>query len=275
MTSFEPVRAVLRGLEVLRVLNEGGPMTATAISNGTDLPQPTIIRILETLMAAGYVYKTEEANIYGVTARTLSLSSGFDANSRIVQLSQHLIEDLRAEIGWPTNLAVFVDADAAMSIVYTNRKAYGMSMPGRLGARLPLLVTGVGTAYLAFLDPDARAAVLQRLRTSKSAWDSDRAYWKNLDERLELVRANGYALAHEAYLEDVYGSKIWSLAVPLSVNGKVTAALSTMVLHNAGPQHKLLKQLLPSLRRTAEQITSKLVADAVGPGPLVNAGDPD
>src|SRR4051794_24902112 len=141
MTSFEPVRAVLRGLEVLRVLNEGGPMTATAISNGTDLPQPTIIRILETLMAAGYVYKTEEANIYGVTARTLSLSSGFDANSRIVQLSQHLIEDLRTEIGWPTNLAVFVDADAAMSIVYTNRKAYGMSMPGRLGARLPLLVT--------------------------------------------------------------------------------------------------------------------------------------
>ncbi len=266
MTSFEPVRAIIRGLDVLRILNEDGPSAATAIARRVQLPQPTVIRLLETLMSAGYVYKLERSNIYGVTARTLALSSGFDANSRIVQLAQPLIEDLRAEIGWPCSLAVYVEADAAMSIVYTNRNAHGMSMPSRLGVRLPLLVTAVGTVFLASLSADELAPLLTRLKGSKSRWDTDSDFWSGLDDRLSLAQQSGYALAADDYLDDIYDSMIWAVAVPVRVHGQPTAALSTMVLRNAGQQSRLVRQVLPALQQTADQIGARLTADIVGPG---------
>ena len=62
-----------------------------------------------------------------------------------------LIEELRAEIGWPSNLATL--EDNAMVIVYTNRNAKGLSIPGRLGARIPLLATGARIVQLAGLPP--------------------------------------------------------------------------------------------------------------------------
>ncbi len=261
MTSFDPVRAAVRVLDVLRILNEEGPSTATAVAGHASLPQPTVIRLLETLIATGYVYKLEESSVYGVTARTLSLSSGFDATSRIVQLARTSIEKLRADIGWPSNLAVFVEADAAMSIAYTNRSVHGMSMPGRLGARLPLLVTSVGMAFLAHQDTSERTIILDRLRASKSAWDTDPAHWIDLDQRISTVKARGYALANESYLQDLYDSKIWAVAVPIIVNGRVTAALSTMILQNAGAPQRLLKQVLPPLEQTARTIGEQIMVD--------------
>ncbi|CAO3436454.1 helix-turn-helix domain-containing protein [Azospirillum doebereinerae] len=275
MTSFEPVKAVLRALDVLRLLNEEGPLTTSMLAGRANLPQPTVIRLLETLMAAGYVYKDPETNVYGVTARTLELSRGFDANSRLVQIAKPLIEELRARIGWPSSLAVYVEADNGMSIAYTNREAYGMSMPGRLGARLPLLVTSVGGAFLSNLPPQERDAILARLKGSHSQWDSDPEYWGKLDTKIATVQANGYALAEEKYLEVVYDSRIWSVAVPVIVEGRVAAALSTQIIRHAGQPRRLLTQVLPALTQTAADIGSRLMADAVGTEAVARRSLPD
>lgn len=270
MTSFEPVRAVLRGLEILRLLSEEGPQTSSGLASRTRLPQPTVVRLLETLIAAGYVYKEADGNGFGVTARTLALSRGFDANSRLVQIAKPLIEELRVRIGWPSSLAVFVEADTAMSIAYTNREAYGMSMPGRLGARLPLLATSVGKAYLGSLPEADRASTLDRLKTSHSRWDSDPELWQTLPEKIAAVQADGYALAEQKYLDAIYDGRIWSVAVPVTVTvpatvgGRAAAVLSTQIIRNAGQPRRLLAQVLPVLKQTATAIAGRLHADATG-----------
>lgn len=260
MPSFEPVRAILRGLEILRVISEAGPITATDISKRVGVPQPSVIRVLETLIGAGYVYRIEETVTYGVTARTLALSRGFDAASRLVQLATPLIEDLRSEIGWPSNLATF--DHGAMTIAYTNRSAHGMSIPGRLGARIPVFATGVGIVYLAHLSPDALAGAIEQTRTSDSRWDTNPAILASLDERLEAARRNGYAFAEEAYLDEIYHSQIWAVAVPVIVEGKVIAALSSLVLRSAGARNRILAQILPPLKRTSRAIAESLACDA-------------
>ena len=131
MTAFEPVRALVRGLDVLRFVSENSRLTASEIAKRLDIPQPTIVRILETLIAVGYVYRDLDAATFGVTAKTKSLSSGYDMSSRVAQLAQPTIEALRQEIGWPSNLSVPVGR--SMVIAYTNRAAHGLSMPGRFG----------------------------------------------------------------------------------------------------------------------------------------------
>ncbi|CAM5762070.1 IclR family transcriptional regulator domain-containing protein [Bosea minatitlanensis] len=260
MASFEPVRAITRGLTILRLVSEHGPITATDLARAAKLPQPTVVRILETLIDAGYAYRRADNVTFGVTARTKLLSSGYDATSRLLQLAEPLIENLRAEIGWPSNLATL--EDDAMVIIYTNRNAKGLSIPGRLGARIPLLATGVGIVQLAGLAPEALQAQLARLRQSQEPWDASPELWEGLDDRLAAARRDGYAFAHERYLDAVYQSQIWAVAVPIVVEGRTEAALSSLVLRGAGPRQQLLDNILPALRRTAATIGSQLSAEA-------------
>lgn len=270
MPSFEPVRAIIRGLHILRVISESGPIGAMDISKQVNLPQPTIVRMLETLVSAGYVYRLEKSALYGVTARTLTLSKGFAATSRLVQLATPLIEDLRTEIGWPSNLATY--EQGSMSIAYTNRSEHGMSIASRLGARIPVLVTGVGVVYLAHLPADELERMLAQLQTTDSRWDSNPEMLKTLDVRLAEARRNGYALAEQAYLDEIYHSRIWAVAVPILVGDRVVAGLSSLMLSSAGPQGRMLGKVLPPLRRTAQAIADRLAEDSglndVAPKPV-------
>ena len=262
MASFQPVRSILRGLDILTIVNDSGPIAATNIAKRAGLPQPTTVRILETLMSAGFVYREADSAAYGVTSRTLALSRGFNATARLVQLAQPLIEDLRAQIGWPANLATF-DHDS-MTVVYTNRSAHGMSIPGRLGARIPLPATATGIVYLAHVPEDERKIILTRLSKSKSRWDTDRDIRAKLPARLTAARRDGHAFADETYLAEIYRSRIWAVAVPIMVDGRVVAALSSLVLHNAGQRKRILAQILPPLRKTADAIAMRL-QDDTGP----------
>lgn len=262
MSAFEPVRAVLRGLEVLRIVSESGPLTASEVAKVCKLPQPTAVRILETLIAAGYVYRHPSQQVFGVTARTKSLSRGYDARSRLVQLAEPLIEELRTEIGWPSNLAVF--EGRSMVIAYTNRSANGMSMSGRLGAQIPFLATGVGIVYLASVDPAERKRILGALRKSSERWDIEPSLWKTLDERIAEAEKTGHAFAEEVYLDAVYQSRIWAVAVPIKVAGEPVAAISSLVLRTAGERQQQLAFILPPLERTARRIGELLEADRDG-----------
>lgn len=259
MASFEPVRAIIRGLQILRVISESGPIAAIDIAKQTRLPQPTIVRILETLISERYVYRLESSTLYGVTARTLTLSKGYAATSRLVQLATPLIEDLRTEIGWPSNIAVF--EHGAMSIAYTNRSGHGMSISSRLGARIPVLATGVGVVYLASLSSAELNETLAHLQKSDSRWDANPSLLENLHQRLEEARKHGYALAEEAYLKEIYQSQIWAVAVPIMVDGKFVAGLSSLVLRSAGSPSRMIARILPSLRKTAQLIADNLAED--------------
>lgn len=250
----------MRGLQILRIVSESGPIATMEISKQLGLPQPTVVRILETLIEAGYVYRLEKSTLFGVTARTLTLSRGFAATSRLVQLATPLIEQLRSEIGWPSNLAIY--EGGSMVIAYTNRGEHGMSVTGRLGARIPVTATGVGLVYLAHLSPELLEQRLQSLKRSDSRWDSSEAILADLPERLETVRKNGYALAEQRYLDEIYRSQIWAVAVPVIVGGEMVAGLSSLVLRSAGPPSRIMGKVLPPLQRTASEIASLLIEDA-------------
>lgn len=259
MTAFEPVRALVRGLDVLRVVSENSRLTASEISKRLNIPQPTIVRILETLIAVGYVYRDLDAATFGVTAKTKSLSSGYDMSSRVAQLAQPTIEALRQEIGWPSNLSVPVGR--SMVIAYTNRAAHGLSMPGRLGAQLPMLATATGIVYLANLDDAAQKELLSDIKSSSDPWDSLPALWKGLKNKLERVKAQGYGLAEEQYLDAIYQSRLWAVAVPIHSNLGVEAAISSLVLRDAGDQEEQIERILPNLRQAAHEIGREIDLD--------------
>ena len=80
-----PVRALTRGLEVLRALNLSNGSAAGELARVTGLPRPTVYRILDTLQAAGYVARDTADERYRVTTRVRGLSDGFDEEAWVVE----------------------------------------------------------------------------------------------------------------------------------------------------------------------------------------------
>jgi IclR family mhp operon transcriptional activator len=261
MAAYDPVRAVVRGLQVLREISERGPIGASDVAARLSLPQASVVRAIETLEAEGYVSRKSSTALFVVTGRTTALSRGFDARNRLIDLTQPVMERLRHQIGWPSNIGIF-DQDA-MLIAYTNRDSHAFSVPGRYGARVPMLVTGIGLAYLAFVTPEARLAILKRLQRSQDPWDSNRRFSRNLEARLGTIRNQGYALADEDYLDAIYHSRIWAIAVPVVVDTAVHACISALVLRSKTSSRRAASSLREPLRAAAAEI-GKLLARESG-----------
>ena len=71
------VRVLSKGLHLLRVLNEHYELSALELSRITGLPRATVHRILNTLIADGYVAAETSTRRYRATVRVQALSRGY------------------------------------------------------------------------------------------------------------------------------------------------------------------------------------------------------
>ena len=103
MAAFEPVTSVLRAFEVLRIINERDHATVTEIHRLSGLPKPTILRMIETLIAAGYVARENDRPAYVATGKCLLLSNGFRIHDRLTAVAAPMLAAFRRKIGWPSD----------------------------------------------------------------------------------------------------------------------------------------------------------------------------
>ena len=105
MESTRPIRALMRGLDALTVLNLRDGATVSEVAQEIRLPRTTVYRILETLCNAGFVFRDPSDDRYRLTIMVRSLSGGFDDEAWVTQIAKPLIDDLGREIVWPISIA--------------------------------------------------------------------------------------------------------------------------------------------------------------------------
>src|SRR5690606_20940741 len=151
--SYDPVQSVIRALSVLQAVNRPGVRTLDEITRATGLPKPTVLRLLETLAAAGYVRKEGNNRNYRVTSMVTSLSSGYEVDALVAEAGSTIIQEMTHREKWPMALAVLKDQNVVVcsSTQRTAPLATGYST-GRKG--LSLVSHAMGRAYLAFCSSD-------------------------------------------------------------------------------------------------------------------------
>jgi IclR family transcriptional regulator, mhp operon transcriptional activator len=262
MASFDPVAAVLRALEVLRLINQLEHASVPEIRECICLPKATILRMVETLVSAGYVARVDGTATYTATGKCLLLSNGLHVHARMTAKAMPILTVFRRKIGWPSDFGLF-DGDA-MVIAATSREFGALSLNRKPGARAPLLLSALGRAYLAFCPDDERRRILDVLRRSSDRLDTaakDRAGTMRL---LDQIRARGYSVTDRTYLDTVYEGAIWGIGVPILATGRVVAAINVMFLRNALSLKAGIATLLPPLQQAAKEIGSELADEASG-----------
>ena len=109
--SYPPVQSVRRAFDVLRTVNRLRIASIQQIHEATGFPKPTIVRMLETLLAEGYIARDNMCGGYWVTSRVHDLTSGCEGISYIIEIARPFAIDLTHQTKWPIGIGV-LDGDA-------------------------------------------------------------------------------------------------------------------------------------------------------------------
>ena len=106
MPSFPPVQSVQRALALLAELNRQRVTSVGELHQRTGLPKPTIVRLLETLIAEGFAASDSRLGGYQVTSKVAALSSGFHGAPMVIEAARPWAIELTRKLKWPAAVAV-------------------------------------------------------------------------------------------------------------------------------------------------------------------------
>ena len=252
MDSTRPIRALIRGLEALAVLNRRNGATVSEITSEIRLPRTTTYRILETLSEAGYVYRDPADDRYRLTLLVRSLADGFDDEAWITQIARPCINDLCKDIVWPVTL--MSPSGTSMMIRDTTDHASPLAVERfTAGFRLPLLVSASGRVYLAFCQPEQRDTLLEILSRSNREEDKLARSRGELEKILDEAREQGYATA----VRTRRVSEEVAMSVPVLVDDRVLATIAVRFSASAVPLELAVERFVPKLVETANTIRQR------------------
>jgi IclR family mhp operon transcriptional activator len=262
MASFEPVTAVLRAFDVLLTVNRLKEASVGDIFRETGLNRPTIVRMLETLMHAGFVSRHPTQSVYLPTGRTLDLSSGYQKHEEMAMVAAPILVQLHKELQWPSDAAVF-DRDA-MVVARTSRGEGVLHFNRRPGYRAPLLGTSLGMAFLAFCNEETRRAAIAALSSSTDPWNAIVRQPDKLKRLLATVRRNGYATMNTAYSDASYNGVASAVGLPILMNGLAVGSLNLMYLRSSIDEAGVIARFVQPLQKGAAAIAQALAAVRAG-----------
>ncbi len=252
MDSTRPIRALIRGLEALAVLNRRNGATVSEVTSEIKLPRTTTYRILETLSEAGYVFRDPADDRYRLTLMVRSLADGFDDEAWITQIGRPCINDLCREIVWPVTL--LSPAGTSMMIRDTTDHASPLAVERfNAGFRVPLLMSASGRVYLAFCQPEHRDALLDILSRSTREEDKLARSRPEVEKILEETRELGYATS----VRTRRVSEEVAMSVPVLIGDRVLATIAVRFSASAVPLRLAVERFIPKLLDTAKLIRQR------------------
>jgi DNA-binding IclR family transcriptional regulator len=235
------VRAVERSLAILTAFTGEGPeLTLDEISLRTNLPKSTAHRLIQTLMAAGFLERGRQGGSYRLSVTAAQLGT-IALRDRTREAICEVIIRLRNETGETVGLSVLEGAQMVVveRLVSRHQLRYNL----QLGSRLPAHATSSGKVLLA----DRPEHELRRLFASPRLAAFTPRTIASLDAlvaHLAEVGAAGYAIDDEEYL-----AGLRCISVPVrDLHGNVTHALGI-----AGVAARLTVDELLALRPQLEE----------------------
>jgi IclR family pca regulon transcriptional regulator len=146
------VQSLAKGLKILEIFTaDDEPLTVTEISERAELDPGTAFRMLNTLVALGYVTRSEKRR-YALSLKVLDL--GFNAIGRR-DLRASIRPILRGLVGEKIEAASFGVLEGP-NVIYVERVRAGLTRLGvdiRVGSAMPAAINILGQAILAHLPP--------------------------------------------------------------------------------------------------------------------------
>ncbi len=241
--------ALDKGLDIIEVLSEQPHgLTRAEIVKELGLGPSQIYRMLERLVARGYVARIGGGERYALTLKTFLIATRHPPLRRLMAQAQPLMDDFAREMRQSCHLVV---PEQGMGVVVAQASPTGhWEFRARVGGQLELFATGSGLALLAFQHPD-------RIVETLGMWGVRNAPRKlrEVASHLEEVRREGIRIAPSGQLVGVI-----DISVPVRGPGGDAAGVLTCayIEHPEELGTDFRSKAIAKLVRVAEELSSAL-----------------
>ena len=212
-----------RGLKILAQFSRETPtLSAPELARRLQVPRTTIFRLLVTLENLGFVERLNNGRDFQLGTAVLRLGFEYLASLSITELSRPILERLRNDTGYSSNLVIRDGRD----IVYVQKMApvSVFSSSVHIGTRLPAHATVLGRVLLSHHTLEELRALYpeENLRTFNPHTPPT---VPDLYRLVQTDKARGYVLE-----EGFFETNISSIAAPVfDESGRVVAAMGMTV----------------------------------------------
>ncbi|WP_300647306.1 IclR family transcriptional regulator C-terminal domain-containing protein [Paenalcaligenes sp.] len=249
---YPRVRALERGLELIRVLGEIGWASPGELAKRTGIHRATVYRLLHTLEANGYVHCRPGDSHYCLTTRIRSIADGVKDEDWIAQVISPYLGRLLSQVQWPSDFATFTGGHIVIQ-ESTHRFSPMSVNRGMIGKARPLLHSALGIAILSMVSDDSRQRILNltELVTNEPLTQED--HYAQLMQSIQIARARGYA-------ESAGGTEpnISAIASPVCWRNRVVGAINIMFFRRAMTPIKAAERYLGYLHECVRDIEREL-----------------
>lgn len=252
-SAYREVRGLSRGLAVLRALNAmpGGIGTVAALTRATGLHRTTVKRLLETLRAEALVHHKDEGTSYALGFEVRRLSEGYVAADWIDRIAAPAMRAHLRALSWPSDLAT---PDSGFMIVResTHRSSLLSQHRATIGIRIPMLVSSLGRAWLAWCAEEEREATLTLLRERTDAIGElarDGTFVKRV---IRDTRKRGYATNRGEWLSE---ASVTAIGFPIRIGQHAIGAINLVLQTNAVSDREIATKYVPLLQSLSDEIS--------------------
>jgi IclR family mhp operon transcriptional activator len=257
LSSPRPIEPVERAFAVLESLNRVRTGTLTEISEATALPKPTTARLLETLIALGYVTRVSRRIGYRITDRVLALAAGVRYIDRLVHAAAPEMSAFTAKTGWPVYLGTISDAIVLIRHSTAPQSPMSFETVG-YDRKFQIYESALGLAYLAFCSVDERRTIISTIGGADGATPPSVQRLRGLELELERIRERGYAFTRSGRLRRVNG-----LGVSIGRGERVLGALTLRYPKRAMSEDEAAARFARPLAELADRIAQAALTERV------------
>ncbi|MUV38658.1 putative HTH-type transcriptional regulator YagI [Lentibacillus sp. JNUCC-1] len=222
-------------------------LTLKELAEQTNMPKPTVYRLLTTLEARNYVYKikrNDHDSRYRLGLKLLELGSLVSSHMQLREIARPFMEQLVGDINEVVHLVIVNHSQATYIEKVESTRA--LRLHTRIGKTLPLYIGSGPKLLLAYLEEEAQAAIFEQIHPADKRPET-------LKKELQQIRRQGYALSISEQDPDTTG-----LSFPIKNHtGEVVAALAVSGLSSYF-EGEGLTDIKEKTRQTAERISAKL-----------------
>ncbi len=254
------INSLAKGLDCLATFRQKPTgLTLSEVAKANDMNLVTAQRYLKTLCSLGYLQLEERSKTYKMTTKVLRLGAWILERTDLRTRLLVFLDAINSEFDVTTSCSIL----DGQEVVYLDRRRSSevVNLDITAGSRLPIHSTSQGKAIAAFLPPEERERLLDKLdylahtRFTKTSR-------QELVEDLDLTRQRRYAVSFQEL-----SLGLSSVAVPVfdqygNVEGSFGVSMPSHRLEQAG----LLEALVKRLMQVTRQASSGLPACYRGEG---------
>ena len=246
--------SLTRGLDVLALLNKRESASVADIRQALRIPRASLYRILEALIAEGYIYQHRSDHRYRLTLQVLALSEGFSDGQHLASVAHPFLALVTQRLKWPVSFGTLSGLDLVVR-ENTDDESPLATDKFKIGYRMPLLTTATGLCILAHLEAGSRDAVLSALAQREPGSALSARERTALEQRLRDTRTRGYA----TYDRRRQRTDATSISVPvIDTEAGVRGAVTLRFAKAAVTQAVAVGTFVPVLVEAAGRIAARI-----------------